>query len=821
MPDIEEITLKQVRFKPNINQSLFVELYEGLFTGAELSRRERIHLLSFAILFLRADDQLLGRLGYRILLQYSNRFDDYEPLYRVALSRNIAPLAALIERLNGESPLADTFGGELMSSHKESFKVTSQNGSTTYRTKGQMELRAFTEREDSFVVVAPTSYGKSEMMIERVLRSIGSRICVLVPTKALIAQTKRMLMSDDRIRAAHIQVLTHPDAFTSLDSFVAVMTQERLFRLMQLQPELMLDDVLVDEAHNLMENNERSVHLSQVLLANMHRNNALRISYYTPFLANTDSLRLAFAQTATPGKSVNETVKVERLYYTDLQDGQLFMYDQFLDRSFSVATDIPHDEVDVVSRFAGRKNIIYVNRPKQAESIALDMASKFEVSNSARLKTAVDAMAKLIHPKYSLLDCIRHGVLFHHGSVPELLRDYIEDLFRGPGTSAPKYMCTTSTLLEGVNTPADTMFILNPKKGLGNLKPSQFKNLVGRVGRFGEVFSNDRNDLELLQPKIFVLNGESSPSNFNPLTFLKTNADVASASIDEVLNPLLEFTSIPEKREPLVEYLQNMEPGLDLLPEARRAQSEIGQLCFRNGVLDFDIFESEQILQANLARFRTDALLIAEADEIVPAIAAIFFEGMSANLDADLARVSDNKDAQSFYSMFVGWRCDGTSYKQMVAHFLRYWKTTDQEMTFVGSAWGDYPWSDSHYAKLYVRLSEKSDQERVNLAVARVKEEQDFVDFRLMRFAEVMHDLGLFDESLYDRLKFGTDDPDIICMLKNGFSYELARLLAKKYRSRIDLDLDLGTAIVQKNLPKMMRSAMENDILIYEVECHL
>ena len=54
-------------------------------------------------------------------------------------------------------------------------------------------------------------------------------------------------------------------------------------------------------------------------------------------------------------------------------------------------------------------------------------------------------------------------------------------------------MFCTSTLLEGVNLPADNLFIMDNKIALSEMNPVDFRNLIGRVGRisfnlYGNVF---------------------------------------------------------------------------------------------------------------------------------------------------------------------------------------------------------------------------------------------------------------------------------------------------------------------------------------------
>jgi hypothetical protein len=66
----------------------------------------------------------------------------------------------------------------------------------------------------------------------------------------------------------------------------------------------------------------------------------------------------------------------------------------------------------------------------------------------------------------------------------------IEELFKG---GLIKTMFCTSTLVEGVNLPADNLFITHYKNGRAKMSAVDFKNLIGRVGRieynlYGNVF---------------------------------------------------------------------------------------------------------------------------------------------------------------------------------------------------------------------------------------------------------------------------------------------------------------------------------------------
>ena len=589
----QEITWRRLRLASNLDESAFFSLYSGLMRNDELTNEELTLLLSFAILFLRSDDDLVGRFGYRILLQYTAATGDYEPLYAVAETKELMPIVASIDRLDPEIVAQDTLSSTLFAAHLTNFTIGGVAGPASVRTRGQMELRSFNANVDNAVIVAPTSYGKSEMMMERISEDLGRSTCIIVPTRALIAQTRATLVADTALRASRVRLITHPDAFVEGAPFVAVMTQERLQRLLATFPALALDLLLVDEAHNLLPNDSRSVELSQVILTAQSRNPSMAVSFYTPFIASTSSLHHIVERASPPrGKSVNEHVKAEKIILSRPGKEQR-LYDQFLNRFIDLGSNVPSDEIAAVRALGGYRTLVYVNKPSDAQDLASRIASESSAQVTAEGQAAIRAIGDLIDPSYSLIDGIRAGVLFHHGKVPDLLRQYIERLFREDTSDEPRFLVTTSTLLEGVNTPADRLIMMTPSRGRGHLSPAAFRNLIGRVGRFSEVFDINRTNLDLLQPVIHIVPSSYARSDWDVEAFLSRVADVSKNVIDDVENPLLADSTNEEARNSALEYLENVEPGASDLIEVRRAITAVGKLCFLNGVHDFDIFVNE------------------------------------------------------------------------------------------------------------------------------------------------------------------------------------------------------------------------------------
>jgi len=820
---MEDFTLKKLQ--NDIENTQFQNFYKSLVLNDTRSsnRESNIHLLKVAILLLNCKDSNLRKFGYRIVLRYSNLYNDYQPLFDVAVNNGYIPVSKFIEERYYEGFAGIKFINAIVSAFQDNFKQ--QNN--VFLSFGQKELQVFSETEArNFVLVAPTSYGKSEIIINKIDRNRGKKICVLVPSKALLAQTKRRILSNESLATAIQRVITHPDMYREGDgNFVAVLTQERLLRLLQKNPSLSLDLVLVDEAHNLLKDDGRAILLSQVIMILLKRNSNLVLNFFTPFISDPENLKIRYTSYDIQSASTSEFIKIERYYLCDLStDRKLYLYDQFLNDFFLYNDEVVTDDISFLLKHKASKNIAYVNRPRDIERLALSLSTNRVISISSELQEIHDSISDFVHPQYNLLTCIKSGVVYHHGGMPEIVRLYVENLFST--ISELNFIVTSSTLLEGVNIPAEKIFLLTTKIGRKNFSKSEFKNLIGRVCRFSEVFNRVTGDLKLLEPQIYVLKGDYEASNANPRKFLRERAKVDIKITDEVNNLLLEeedrlSREDKEKVRSSLEYLENIEPNTVEIEGVDYAESSIAKSCYRNNVYDFDILQNETVLIQNLENYeRLHNESINDVGEIMEAIHGIFIANVDI-VDEDFGRLA-NSAARKFYAMILDWRTTGSSYKQMIAYFIRYWSELQNPIVFVGSKWGEIPFDRDRFKELYIDLTTKSEIQRINLAIVRIKEEQDFVDNNIMKYIEILHDLDFLEDEFYDKLKYGTSDTKIICLLKNGFSMELAKTIINvSYSPFVIIDVVTDTVTILPGIVESMIENGENRILVFEIGYHI
>ncbi|AEP10302.1 DEAD/DEAH box helicase [Micavibrio aeruginosavorus] len=841
---LKPITLSGFRIKKNYEDSAFQHLYEKLFCGnsASLSESEKLQLLKWAVFFFNRGDDGVKRLGYRIIVRYANEFKDYKPLYDIAINAGFIPVAKFIEReyLN-DNDIDRSFLRNFLSAYKTFFKDGNK-----YLSVEQKRLLDFSKSiiADS-LVVAPTSYGKSEMMISKVEDNLDKKICIIVPSKALLAQTKRRLLESQPITTTAKRILTHPEMFQHGEKadkfFISTLTQERLFRLIQKDPQFSLDVLLIDEAHNLLSGDERGALLLQVLLVLKHRNPNMELKFYTPFIASAKSLESPYSKYELKSAHAKEFIKIEKYFVYDAKGTKdLSFYDQFMDRNTIIEENVPLTEFEFIKAHKAEKNIIYLNKPRDVESAAVKLCNTspdIEMSGdeSGIFNDSYKAIAEFLHPDYKLLGCLKKGIIYHHGRMPEIIRLYIESLFSENAKFS--FVVTSSTLLEGVNIPAEKMFLLSTKRGRSMLSRASFKNLTGRVCRFSEIFSEKTGNLRMLEPEIYLIHGEYATKK-PPHDFLSDQAKIKSEDRDEVENLLLKKS--PENEDELekiraaLEYIENIQEGAidkalqeNGFDKIRYVTSDIAKTCFKNNIHDFDIHLNEATLLLNHQSF-INKEAVGDVNTLLETIYRIFIKDVQLKEEnGEFARL-EHGAARKFYAMLLDWKMNGTSYNQMIHSFLHYWKELEEKArpheqipVYVGSSWGEITRFENEHLPRYIDLRKKDNKQRVNIAIVKIKEEQDFIDYNLMKYIDALNDLDLIEGPFYDRIKYGSSDQKVICLLKNGISMELSKcLLSGAYNDFLTFNLANDEVYIQKAAINAMAKNNENKILIFELQFH-
>lgn len=130
------------------------------------------------------------------------------------------------------------------------------------------------------------------------------------------------------------------------------------------------------------------------------------------------------------------------------------------------------------------QNIIFAPTSATARKIACYLAK--DNKKSEKNTELIEYYSKTVHEKYSLCQTLQSGVAYHHGKLPMHVRRTLEKAIAEKNIT--NVACTT-TLMQGVNMPAQNVIVRNPhlylKKTDSSVELSNYEmaNLRGRAGR--------------------------------------------------------------------------------------------------------------------------------------------------------------------------------------------------------------------------------------------------------------------------------------------------------------------------------------------------
>lgn len=407
-------------------------------------------------------------------------------------------------------------------------------------TDFQYRLTESIRRSRGVSVSAPTSAGKSFVLAHEIVTSVATQpgrvVVYLVPTRALIQQVVTDLLR--LCREAELEgvvVSAAPIDFNpekTQAGLIYVLTQERLVSLLN-NPDFSqeIHQLFVDEAQGIGDS-DRGLILDSAIREVLARSPKVRTCFASPLTRN-------------PGYVLGQfRLEDEGEYFTELSSpvSQVLVNVRPVEKktrvaTFSVETPVGTlnlDEIKLPFKFRnvrerlaglarfvrkpGESVIVFANRPIDAMETAEVLAEKADPkAPDAEVTDLVKFIKGHVHPKYSLAETLTKGVAFHYGRMPHIIRKRVEDLLREKKLN---YVVATSTLLQGVNLPAQHIVVLNPKSGSTPMQAPDFWNLVGRAGRLRENF---RGFVWCVDPE----NWEASPFTGDRLSEIKS-AFVAS-----------------------------------------------------------------------------------------------------------------------------------------------------------------------------------------------------------------------------------------------------------------------------------------------------
>ena len=376
---------------------------------------------------------------------------------------------------------------------KESYRLPEACGADVFFDAAQGIAFENIKNKQFYSFSGPTSMGKTflvKMFIkEQIVCGEKRNYVIVVPSKALINEIKSEIISaiGEYSYEKKYKVITTPGAVISDENtkYIMVYTQERLSYQLKVHPQIIIDYLFVDEAQKISEVGTRSTYFYRIINYMVKRNKEMRVCFLCPYIPNPD-IYLHLIPTIVDNKFKSDIFEFspvnQHKCILNLDSGKLNIFNdlsrEFAEINLSSECKSVSDAVYKIGH--DKSNIVFCDSKDMVEQQAIEYWQKCEEDNSRELKNLIEDIKAEIHPKSFLVHFLKRGICCHVGYLPSTIKAKIEDLFR---KRIIKTIFCTSTLLEGVNLPADNLFIVIKNSSYILKRSADFKNLMGRVGR--------------------------------------------------------------------------------------------------------------------------------------------------------------------------------------------------------------------------------------------------------------------------------------------------------------------------------------------------
>ncbi len=520
---------------------------------------------------------------------------------------------------------------------KIEYKIPIGNG---HFTPTQYKIYKMIRQSNFFSFSGPTSMGKSFIIKQFILEKIQKDnfvkgFCILVPSKALIKQyLLEFIKVLSELNITKFNVLTTPNVldFTEFeeDNFIFILTPERLLNLLSSTTKVQLDYLIIDEAHKLFNDDDRALTYYTSIDYCMTKFKFIKVIMSSPLIKNPNIYGNMYYRKESTSIRALETPVSQNLFYIDLLKTTIDFYDDNKPYHFNISRILKlHTANGILHKVGQGNSLIYLNSKNEMIEYAIDLCAYFKENNidilnveeKAKVNQVCELIAKIIHPEYYLIECIKLGIGYHYGNLPLIIRERVEELFKN-GTV--KYLFCTSTLLEGVNMPAKNVFIFSDKIGRKNISKIDFWNLAGRAGRLGYEFYGNIFCLKIKEnmwkhKEIFIEKDDISAQDILKDTLKKKNKEIKNVLLEE------EIKQDISKKEKYINYISNIiqidtiaKQDTSMIKQIAEIDNETLDICkeFENKV-DIDVLNANRSIDIKVQNNVNNYLVMNKMPSII------------------------------------------------------------------------------------------------------------------------------------------------------------------------------------------------------------
>lgn len=370
-------------------------------------------------------------------------------------------------------------------------------------------------------ISAPTSYAKTFIMREILYlnQEKYKNILLVFPTVALLRENALNMEELNQDKKMGYNVIKSIDReIDCQDRNIFVLTPERAMQLLAQYPNIEIDFFFYDEMYKIDEdycndetddNDEKKNSYAERTFLDEARAKTFRICLYLLskrvkdyYLAGPNLKREKFGKGMQRYIAENN-IQVKEIEFEPTKRIMVKAYNKVIDEDY---TNLPYIEKPGIVKIHSKVNdricdvvnyieqkgygatILYCTTPAKANEYATKLAKNYQgnVVKNERFSEFIEHLKRNYNidgsiNEWSFVNVLEMGFGMHHGKMPKYIQKEILDLFN---EGIFNLLFCTSTIVEGVNTNAKNMVVLNHSKGTKELTVFDFKNIIGRAGRY-------------------------------------------------------------------------------------------------------------------------------------------------------------------------------------------------------------------------------------------------------------------------------------------------------------------------------------------------
>ncbi|UQK60678.1 DEAD/DEAH box helicase [Ezakiella coagulans] len=693
-------------------------------------------------------------------------------------------LDLIVKRVYNESPIKEIFTDEQLKIFNE------------LQTNNHFSFSGSTSFGKSFIFEAFTKYLIDE-------HNQSDNIAFIVPTKALINQVSFKIRK--LVKSYSYKVINSPEipkVIKRQDSkYIFVFTPERLIAYFLDTTNPKIDYLFVDEAHKLLSVKDTRTPLMYHALV-MAKRKSINIFFASPNIPNPSVFLELVNNTPDESYAVKVDSVSQNKFFINCHTDSSFMVSNFGKDiefpKFNFSGNCIEDLKIILDTFSkNRQSIIYCNTVDKTISTAFRYSKMLEDIVDDDIYKLIDIIDEKVHEKYYLKYCLKKGIAYHFGGIPEEIKIKIEELYR---LGKIKLIFCTSTLLEGVNLPAKNIFILSENIGRIEMTDVDFWNLAGRAGRLskdlaGNIFCvnlynqqgywNDDSKIKILRDKNIdetkpIILRKNNKNLYKNIANYYTRNDYTNKKLSEddkkiiemYGNILLYHDTVNSDSVLKDRFIDSGNNSLDVLKKIRNENSVPGNILAES--IDIDIEIQNRVFKGNKEKLPTETTY--EGCYKVLRLLCEEYDWLSTESKGNYPMIRSKEQLSYYATLMEGW-INSKPLKYLIQKTISYYYNSGESKEI----------SLRKDGKIYYMKFDKNNALHINTLINNlIKNLENNIKYKIKTYVSnyqsILRSCGVDLECDWEEyIDYGTTNPQIIDIQNLGFSRTMAIFLMDKY----------------------------------------